>query len=183
VAELANQPLVPWQSFYVIVGSSGAALIGIQFVVIALIADMRKHITTEDSIGAFGTPTVVHLGGALVVSALMSAPWPSLLGPSIALVICGLVGLGYCAAVIHRARRQADYKPMWEDWIWYAILPFSAYAALAMAALMLRAAAGVALFTIGAAALGLLLIGIHNAWDTVTYVVVAGTRGEASKRE
>jgi len=32
---------------------------------------------------------------------------------------------------------------------------------------------------IGAAALGLVLIGIHNAWDTVTYVVVAGARGDA----
>jgi len=26
-------------------------------------------------LGAFGTPTVVHLTGALVVSAIMSAPW------------------------------------------------------------------------------------------------------------
>ena len=32
--------LVGWENFYVIVGSSAGALIGLQFVVITLIADM-----------------------------------------------------------------------------------------------------------------------------------------------
>lgn len=58
--ELASTTLSVWQSFYVIVGSSAAALIGIQFVVITLIANMRRP-ATADSISAFGTPTVVHL--------------------------------------------------------------------------------------------------------------------------
>ncbi len=40
VAELAR-----WQSFYVLVGSAGAALIGIQFVVVALIANLRLRST------------------------------------------------------------------------------------------------------------------------------------------
>ncbi|MFI5394691.1 MAG: transposase [Candidatus Binatia bacterium] len=40
-----DPPLSEWQSFYVIVGSSGAALIGIQFVVMALIANMRERPT------------------------------------------------------------------------------------------------------------------------------------------
>lgn len=31
-----------------------------------------------------------------------------------------------------------------------------------------------ALFAVAAAAVGLLLIGIHNAWDTVTYLVTDG---------
>jgi len=39
-----------------------------------------------------------------------------------------------------------------------------------------------ALFGIGAAVLGLLLIGIHNAWDTVTHIVVTESH-EARKRE
>jgi hypothetical protein len=34
--------LSAWESFYVIVGSSGGALIGLQFVVITLIADRRS---------------------------------------------------------------------------------------------------------------------------------------------
>ncbi len=95
----------------------------------------------------------------------------------------GLGGLGYGAIVIHRARRQTVYKPVWADWLWYAILPCSIYAGLALAALFLRTATQLALFGIGGAALGLLLIGIHNAWDTVTYIVVGGSRGDATKME
>jgi hypothetical protein len=64
-----------WETFYVVVGSSGGALIGLQFVVMTLIAD--RNLASADTLGAFGTPTVVHLTGALVVSAIMSAPWPS----------------------------------------------------------------------------------------------------------
>jgi len=144
---------------------------------------MRKRITTAASISAFATPTVVHLGGALVVSALISAPWRSLLGASIVLAMCGLGGLGYATIVFRRARRQTDYKPEWEDWVWYAVLPYSAYAALTVGALLLRRNPDTAVFVIAAAALGLLLIGIHNAWDTVTYVVVASARGDATKKD
>jgi hypothetical protein len=177
VAEFAK-----WESFYVIVGSSGAALIGVQFVVAALIANMHIRATAE-TISAFATPTVVHLVGALLVSAIMSAPWPSLFPTSVALAMCGLGGLGYGAIVIHRARRQTGYKPVWEDWLWYAILPCSIYAVLALAALFLRTTTQLALFVIGGAALGLLLIGIRNAWDTVTHIVVVGSRGDATKTD
>jgi len=81
--------------------------------------------------------------------------------------------------VIRRERRQTAYTPVWQDWVWYAVLPCSVYAALLVAALRLDAATHTAVFVIGAAALGLLLIGIHNAWDTVTHIVVtAGDRDE-----
>ncbi len=178
MSEFASPALSAWQSFYVIVGSSAAALIGIQFVVIALIANIRQP-PTADSISAFGTPTVVHLASALLVSAIMSVPWPSLFPTSIAFAMCGLGGLAYGAIVIRRARRQAYYKPEWEDWFWYALLPCSAYATLAMTAFFLRTAPLLAMLVIGAAALGLLLIGIHNAWDTVTHIVVVRLHGDA----
>jgi hypothetical protein len=102
--------LAKWQSFYVVIGPSGAALIGVQFVVLALIANLRMRSTAE-SISAFGTPTVIHFGGAVLVSAIMSAPGPSLVPPSVALALCGVGGLGYGARVIHRAHRQTVYMP------------------------------------------------------------------------
>jgi len=61
-----------WESLYVIVGSSGGALIGLQSVVVTLLAD-RRHGTTAGALNAFASPTVVHLTGALAVSAIMSA--------------------------------------------------------------------------------------------------------------
>jgi hypothetical protein len=174
--------LSAWESYYVIVGSSGAALIGLQFVVITLIAGMRRR-TDAGTLSAFGTPTVVHLTGALLVSAIMSAPWHSLLPASVTLAVCGLGGLAYGVIVMQRARGQSGYKPEWEDWLWFTMLPGGIYAALALGALFLRAATAPALFMIGASALGLLLIGIHNAWDTVTHLVVGDSARDRAETD
>lgn len=169
--EYVNPRLSSWESFYVIVGSSGAVLIGLQFVMVTLLADIRKH-TTTDALSAFGTPTVVHFVDALLIAAIMSAPWLSLHAAAAALLVCSLAGLAYSVLVIYRARRQATYSPVWEDWLWYALLPCCLDAALLLAALFLPSATQQALFVIGAASLGLLLAGIHNAWDSVTHMII-----------
>ena len=177
-----NDParLSDWGSFYVIVGSSGGALIGIQFVVITLIAGMRRR--TEGAVAAFATPTVVHFAGALLVSAIMSAPWAALSRPALALATCGVIGIAYAVVVIRRARRQTDYRPVWQDWLWYLTLPCVAYVALSLAALLLRSHAEAALDVIAAAALGLLLVGVHNAWDSVTHLVLHADDEEPTDR-
>jgi len=171
--------LSAWESFYVIVGSSGGALIGLQFVVITLIAGTR-HRRKMDAMNAFGTPTVVHLTGALLVSAIMSAPWPSYLPVSIALTICGLVGLAYAGLTVRRAQLQTDYAPVWEDWLWHAVLPCIAYITLTVSAAFLHSHPQRGLIVIGAAALGLLLVGIHNAWDSITHIVATSPDGDTT---
>jgi hypothetical protein len=173
--EVARSPLVAWESFYVIVGSSGAALTGLQFVVIALIADVRAAATARQ-IDAFGTPTIVHFCAVLLVSAILSAPWVGLSRVGLALGACGTAGVVYGVIVIRRARRQTGYKPVLEDWLWHAVLPLIAYALLLIAAVSIRSYPQRALFVVGAVALMLLFIGIHNAWDTVTYIAVGGLR-------
>ena len=159
-----------WESFYMIVGSSGGALIGLQFVVITLLAD-RRHAATSGGLNAFATPTVVHLTGALVVAAIMSAPWPAFAALSVAVGLTGVAGLTYSAVVVVRTLRQKTYEPVWQDWLWFTALPSVSYSALTMAA-FLNTHAPWPLFVIGGAALALLLIGIHNAWDTVTHIVL-----------
>jgi hypothetical protein len=172
--------LSAWQSFYVIVGSSGGALIGLQFVVITLIA-ARRNFATAAGLSAFGTPTVVHFAGAVILSAIMSAPWPSLGSLSIVLGACGVGGLIYCGVVIRRARSQTDYQPVWQDWLWYTALPCGCHAALTVTAAVLHGRPRQALFVIAAITLTLLIIGIHNAWDTITHIVLTGD--ERSERE
>ena len=54
-----------WENFYVIVGSSAGALIGLQFVVITLIADMPAVRGDAQASAAFATPSVVHFGVVL----------------------------------------------------------------------------------------------------------------------
>jgi hypothetical protein len=75
-------------------------------------------------------------------------------------------------------RVQIVYTPEFEDWLFHLLLPFAAYATLAVSAYAARSHAGAALFGVGAAALLLLFIGIHNAWDAVTYHVLVKKRGQ-----
>lgn len=172
MVEAASSVLSGWESFYVIVGSSGAALIGLQFVVIVLIADVRIQGSSGDSIAAFGTPTVMHFASALAVSAVMSAPWSDLTGVRAALALAALAGIAFVVRALIRARRQQSYKPVLEDWIWHTLLPLTAYSIILIAGLLAGLHAAGAFFAVAIAALGLLFIGIHNAWDTVVWIVI-----------
>jgi hypothetical protein len=172
---MERSPLIAWESFYVIVGSSGAALTGLQFVVIALITESRRRSTSHE-IKAFSTPNVVHFCAVLLVSAIMSAPWRGLSNVSLALTGCGITGLIYAVIVFIRTVRQRTYRPVFEDWVWHVVLPFFAYALLLIAAIELRSYPERALFAIGASSLLLLFIGIHNAWDAVTFFAVGGLK-------
>lgn len=169
--EAARLPLAAWESFYVIVGSSGAALTGLQFVVIALVAESRVRSGSRE-IEAFGTPTIVHFCAVLLVAAVLSAPWRGLMSVSVALGVVGLAGVIYGLIVLKRARSQTGYKPVFEDWLWHSVLPLFAYTLLLIAGVFLRSYPRRTLFVVAATALLLLFIGIHNAWDTVTYIAV-----------
>jgi hypothetical protein len=165
--------LTAWENFYVIVGSSAAALTGLQFVVVTLISGERGRASSED-IAAFGSPTVVHFCVALFVCATLSAPWESLVSAGIAIGGCGVVGCIYALVVTHRARSHARYKPVLSDWIWHVVLPLIAYLALLIDGIILSRIPFQSLFVIGAATLLLVYIGIHNAWDAVIFVTVTG---------
>jgi hypothetical protein len=170
-----------WDSFYVIVGSSAAALTGLQFVVVTLVAEVRRRDSSPATIDAFATPTVVHFCAALMIAAILSAPWERLASAGWALSATGLVALGYSALVVRRARRQQGYRPVLEDWIWHAVLPIVAYATLVVSSVLLERTTRDASFFIAASALLLVFIGIHNAWDTVTYIAV--TERDATREE
>jgi hypothetical protein len=165
--------LSDWQNFYVITGSAAGALIGLQFVVLTLMANLPSRPATAFGAAVYSTPTIVHLTTVLLLSAAMVAPR----GQVAHIVITGLIqlaGLAGAAYSINTARlmHRAPYKPEFEDWLFHAILPFIAYALLAVSAgVELVRVIEIALDGIAAATILLLVIGIHNAWDTVTYHV------------
>ncbi len=169
-------PLAGWENFYVIVGSSAGALIGLQFVVITLIADTPVARADAQASGAFSTPSVVHFGVVLFLSAIVSAPWGSLLPVAVLWGLLGLCGIPYSLIVARRLRTQTAYKPVSEDWLFHALLPLAAYLALATSACATRSHAREALFAVATAAPLLLFTGIHNAWDAVIYHVFVKRR-------
>ncbi len=162
-----------WESFYVLVGSAAGALIGLQFVVLTLIAE-RPSLRSEEGGAAFSSPVVFHFGVALFIAALMSAPWRSTHVPRVVLGGIGLCGLLYGIVIVRHMRAQTAYKPVFADWAYNVALPVVAYATLVVSAIMANSHAHEAPFGVAAAALLLLFVGIHNSWDAISYHALAG---------
>jgi hypothetical protein len=168
---MSNSPLTAWESFYIIVGSAAGVLTGLMFVAVTLVAGRRVRGASWAML-TFNTPIVVHLGMVLFACALLIAPWSALTPPALLLGLAGLGGVAYGIIVVRRMRRRVSYQPVREDWLWYAIVPLAAYTALVVAALLLPGSPVPALFGIGAVLLLLVFVGLHNAWDAVTYIAV-----------
>ena len=84
----------------------------------------------------------------------------------------GVIGVVYSVRVARRLRLQTAYDTVFEDRLFHVVLPVTAYAMLASIRVrdVLSSVPSRRSWT-GAAVLLLLFIGIHNAWDTVTYHV------------
>jgi hypothetical protein len=178
--ETLHTTLAHWANFYLITGTAAASLTGLQFVVQSLMStEALRPVTSRDpatGIGAFGSPTVVHFSLALLLSALMCVPWTGYGPLQVSLGTLGASAVVYSAIVLRRTVRQRIYVPAFEDWLFHIVLPSLAYVSvLASAALLDRSGDG-PLFAIAAATLLLLCVGIHNAWDTVTYMMIAALR-------
>jgi hypothetical protein len=160
-----------WDTFYVIVGSSSAALTGLMFVVVTLLPEARRRAgATDAALSAFATPTILHFCAALLISAMLTAPWGGLWQPGLAASLSGLAGLIYSAIVTRRVHRSTQYTAVFEDWLWHVLLPVASYLTLVVSGLLLGKDTTGALFGMAASTLTLLFIGIHNAWDAVTYI-------------
>jgi L-asparagine transporter-like permease len=175
--------LAEWGSFYAIVGSAAGALIGLQFVVMTLVAE-RPPIRAADAGAAFATPTIIHFCAALLLSALLRAPWQTITIAAALWGLMGFCGIAYAVIVARRMRKQAAYQPQFEDWLFHVVLPLAAYAILALSPFTAPSRTRESLFGVGAAALLLLFVGIHNSWDAVAYhVFVNKPDADAERRQ
>src|SRR5690349_13899270 len=142
-----------WENFYVIVGSSAAALTGLTFIVITIAADHRRDNSPAvrlKGMRAFITPTVVYFGTALWLSALMTVPGHTAFSLSVCVGLSGAFGIAYCIGVIYWMFGVfGDYKPFLSDWIWNAVLPPAAFALLVVAGFLATRHTAFSLYAVG----------------------------------
>jgi len=182
VQETATSFLSGWTNFYVIIGSAAAALTGLTFIVITLVAGARA-LGGSDTVAAFSSPTVVHFCMALLIAVTLTAPWPMLWHLSLLLALIGLACIIYMIIVVRRTFRQTDYEPVLEDWLWHIIFPFLSYISFFISSLALPTYPVPVLFVIAAGTILLLFIGIHNSWDTVTYLIIERFRQDLQNQD
>ena len=176
--------LSSWQNFYTIMGTAAATLTGLMFVVTTLIAGLDAHLSTLNAaVSAFNTPTVVHFGTVLLLAGALSAPWQTFLSLSLLLGLLGLGMVFYSIIVLRRMWRVPHYQSTLEDWLWYMAFPLLDHVLLIVAAFVLPKSPSVALYIVASVTMLLLLVGIRNAWDMVTFLAVERAHSENKSSE
>ena len=171
------QQLTSWSNFFVIVGSASGALIGLQFVVMALSASVGRTVNAAGgALRAYATPTIVHFSAVLLLASLLTMPRHTHGSLAACLIIVAVVGVAYVTWISVEAWRQEAYTPVRSDWAWHTVLPLIAYVGLLIAGTMAGSATAASMYVVGAAALLLLFIGIHNAWDGAIWMMISARR-------
>jgi len=148
-----------------------------------LVAD--AHLARMLGLRIFITPTMVHFGSVLGIASLLSFPGHTRASVAACMGVGGLLGTIYSAATTYRMyllhKGRVDYVPVLADWVWNTVLPLVCYLGLAVAGGLVLLRPSAALYGVGTAALVLLFIGIHNAWDIAVWIT-AGHPGAQKKQ-
>jgi hypothetical protein len=160
-----------WENFYLIVGPSAGALIGLMFVVVTLTAG-RERDQTERGKHLYTSPIVWHLAVVLLLSGAAVAP---AISPKCFGVLTGSVALlGFLMGVrstvgIARDQLTGPANNMFDTW-WYGVIPAIVYCGLAGAAVAVLAGWSWNADAVAGALMALLLVSIHAEWDLVTFL-------------
>ena len=172
-----DQALRDWRDFYILAGTAAATLVGLMFVSASIGA---SQFTLKDlpPMRAFITPTVVHFAAALFVCMVSIMPGHSVGSLGGVLGVGALIGIVYCGRVLIFILRRYAAGLVWEDRLFYALIPLLGY-------LLLFASGGVefdqrpqaANALAGAAIVILIVAGLRNAWDMTVWMTTRGAAG------
>ena len=160
-----------WHDFYLLVGTASATLVGLMFVA----ASIGAQVFTEKNragMRAFISPTVVHFSAVPFVCILAAIPSHTPVTLAALLALLALAGAVYSARVWIAlfVRRSFDVDVV--DRLFYALIPIVGYLLMLLSACTLLVQSGLALDLLAAALIILLLAGIRNAWDMMTWIVI-----------
>ena len=161
-----------WDNFYYLMGSAAAGLIGLLFVVMTLTAG-RERSRIVRAAGLYMTPTIVTFGVVLAISAIAMAPGLPLIPRGVAFGLFALSGLAAsirgCVGIARL--RKAPGPPHWSDLWCYGLAPLGMYLGLtSVIAACFWERSSWATYAVAGLLLSLLLLGIRNAWDLVTWM-------------
>jgi hypothetical protein len=176
-----HKQLEAWHDFYVVVGTAGAALTGLLFVMVSLGPHVVAH-HTHTGVRAFISPIATHFTTVLIASCVMlipNLPLP-LLGGSIALGGAG--GAAYTVWTrVHKRWRENKLPVL--DGIWFVALPFFGYLLTLAAGTLIAIENPLGFYGIAAAVLLFVVVAIRNAWDVVIWLTQQQPKEERGSRK
>ena len=156
-----------WDNVFMLLGTASGGLIGLVFIVITLTAGYDRDRAMRGA-SRYMTPTLVQFAVVLVISAISLAPLDAGLQRG-ALALLALAALIFTLAdTLRMFLAGGDGVVHWSDPWCYAVAPAISYVLVGVAAM-----AGWAL-GLGALALVILMCGIRNAWDLITWLAPRG---------
>ena len=158
-----------WDSYYLLIGTAAGALIGLLFVVASLNAG-RDVSTVSRGTQTYLTPTVFHFAMVVIVSALATAPELPARFIGLALGACALAGLLYSVWICVRLSQNKLEGQHWSDFWYFGAAPVATYLGLGATAAAVWAAPPAVPYGTAFLLLVLMLVGIRNAWDLVTWL-------------
>jgi len=167
-----------WDNYYVMVGTASAGLIGLLFVVVTLTAGVDRS-QAERGAKLYLTPSVLHFAIVMTISAVIIAPRLPTQARGVLIGVAALWGAWFAVRAtigINKPRPGAE-PPHWSDAWMYGGSPATIYFTLAAGAVAVWTGLPWAPYPIAVLTLALLLVGIRNAWDLVTWIAPARPGG------
>lgn len=164
--------LKEWETFYFMLGSAGAGLIGLLFVVVTLTAGFERAQTYRGA-RLFLSPTALHFALILTISAIAVSPGLPMPAIGVLFGVVGLVGLTFAVRSsigIRQPPPAGTEGPHWTDFWMYGVAPAAIYVGIVVASAALWFGAEWAPFAVAALLLSLMLIAIRDAWDLLTWI-------------
>lgn len=165
-----------WSNFYYLIGSAAAGLIGLTFVVVTLTAgrELERAVSLRGA-GLYLTPTVVHFVTVFAISAVTMIPGAKTIWAAGAIALIAAFGLG--CALRSAFGISEPGSSHWSDFWLYGGVPLAIYVGLIASAAGFWLGVPWASLALATLLLALMLVGIRNAWDTITWIA-AGRAGE-----
>ena len=171
-----------WETFYLLIGTSAAALVGVMFIVTTLTAEIEAD-TINRGVVIYQNPLVFHLGAIFAASAVILVPDHDIVR-AVLLAALGIAGFIYSVRTLLRIFEPYEfYEPTIWDKLFYGFAPCLLYLLLGAGGLASLWTTEFAVDAISATTLVLLVVSIRNAWDVAVFAVRIASQRPAKPKE
>jgi hypothetical protein len=164
-----------WQSFYILVGTAAATLMGLMFVAVTFGASLVSAQKTDaPSARAFLDPPFYHFAHVLFVAAFVVVPTmrAELLGG--VLLVATLVRFASLARTLRHMRlAQQKFNDLeLADWVSGIVVPLGCYLLLATSGVAFVERLAIAFDALAVVTIVTLMLGVYGAWELILWLAL-----------
>jgi hypothetical protein len=170
----------PWQTFYVLVGTAAATLVGLMFVAVTFGSSIIKP-ETSGTARSFIDPTFTHFVQVLFMSCLVVIPTmrPRLFG-WLLLTVSALRFAALFRVHRHMRRAQRTHNDIeLSDWVSGIVVPLLSYLLLGATGVGFVHGHAGAFTALAIVTIAILMLGVFGAWELMLWMAL--TRAVAAR--